>query len=314
MDELRTTVGFEAEFEQGAADVIREMHAQYGRPIVGAAELHRYHCDCDDCGNRYRFRGQHDSSCSGEIITNVMEDWLEMSDAADILQKVATDVDAVPGESSGFHVHVGRPNGSDSRRAAFFEVMRYEPALRALAAGRFSEQRSNNATLQDALMFRMRDTIAGPWATRETSEWYNTPNFRYDHHAALEWVRHHPEQSIYKNMLLEAHNSNDRHSNLCVHTRFHTWEFRFPNSTRSAWRMKMWVGLSAAFVNPTFTAHLMNTDDIPAKKQDRGVSDLVAALNFVDMSTTAELVQRQHTYMENIRVGRIDVPLDFTTV
>lgn len=312
---LQTTIGFEAEFEVGADDVLRELHAAHpGARIVGTPELHRYHCDCETCGNRYLFHGQTDSSCSGEIITRVISEYEDMRSATMMLQQVATDVDATPGMQSGFHVHVGRPGSQDGRRAAFFEVLRYEHALQAIAAGRFDGQRSNNQSLRDLLTYRLREYVRGPWMSREVSEWYDPNAFGFNYDAALEWVRHHADQASHKEVLFNGHRENDRHSNLNVRTRYDTWEFRFWNSTRSAWRMQMWVGLSSAFTNPQFVAHLMNTDGAPSAKADRGVGDLVAALDYVGLDTTAELVNRQNAYMDKVRSGDLVVPYEFTTI
>lgn len=308
---LPTTIGFEAEFETGAEDVMRYLYDNY-RELVGSNHLHSYHCDCVHCGNDYLFHGQTDSSCSGEIITSVIRNWQTLKQAALILQEAACEVDAVPGFSSGFHVHIGHPQSSSARRSAFFEIARFESTLIMLASGRFELQRRNNRMLQDSLAYHMQNR-RGPWYTGEPSLTYRegrSVGFGYYH--ALEWVRHQPDQADMKIGLMDLHREQDRHSNLNMRTRFDTWEFRFWNSTRSAWRIEMWCGLSAAFAHPEFVAFLMNTDGVPT--QDDGAKRIIAALKHVDMKATAKLVERQVKYTEEVMNGLRILPQEFAVI
>jgi hypothetical protein len=118
-----TTFGFEAEFELNALEVAACLHARNGDldvpgPIIGSAELHRYHCECDFCrvapeypgGFVYPFRAQTDSSCSGEIISKVFNTMDEAKPFMVMLQDAAVEADGTPGYNSGFHVHSLMPS------------------------------------------------------------------------------------------------------------------------------------------------------------------------------------------------------------
>lgn len=309
-DRLPTTIGFECEFDSGADDVIRWLYGT-GDGLVGAPRLHRYHCDDSTCTD-YLLHGQTDSSCSGEIISNIISDWDVMVRLTEAIETAAVQVDAVPGMSAGFHVHIGRPERESAlRRNAFFEAIRYEQVLQFLARGRFELQRHNNHTLSEALHPHIYRLNGSPWYNGVTDAWYTDTN--YHQPRAIEWIRHQSHQTEIKERLYAGHRENDRHSNLAIRTRFSTWEFRFWNSTRSAWRMQMFVGLSAAFANAQFVTNLMNTDGIPSDHPSTAIDNIIEALSYAEMNTTAELVTRQKDFMDRMDRGVLLVPYEFTT-
>lgn len=288
-----TTFGCEAEYEVNASNVIARLHEM---GVAKYPTLHDYHCSCDGCEfrNGWAFRGQTDSSCSGEIITDVLGmpgsdggayDHVEVFGA---LSEAAVDVDAEPGLRSAFHVHVGLYDLShEDRYRALWQFIRWEPVLQEIAGARWSCQRPNmNTTVRDCTRYAFENSTGQSYSTRIIRD--------FD-----------PEETTMSR-LLDAQMESDRHSNLNVSmNRTPTWEFRLWNSTRSAWRMEMFAGLSVALIDPEMVTNLKSLS--PAD----GIDSVALALSDAGHDRTAELVCRQAHYLDS-RAG--DAPSILTVL
>lgn len=289
-----STFGFECEMETGAQELTVSLYGEDHEQLIGVDHLHGYHCDCPSCvfnpSRRQPFdlRAQTDSSCSGELISRVFASMVEARPVMEKIQEHAILVDAIPGFSAGFHVHVGMSSmGRRERAPMFFEFLRFEPLLTFLATGRWVQLRENNASVRQTLAYTLADTANfrrsdyNDMTERQISECLNT-------------IRNGMDFAYSRENLLEVHVHNDRHSNLAVRTRHETWEFRIFNSTRSAWRMELWCGLARAMVDPVFSSLLSGIEN-PAPTTDT-LEAFVQALSDSGNSETAELAARQIGY------------------
>ena len=221
MPDHHVTFGFEAEFSNNV-DRLTAYLADAG--LSRARNMHAYHCDCDCCDfeDGGVFRSQRDSTCGGEVISQVFDStpggWVEAREAMQGLENAALVADAEPGMSAGFHVHVEAPRSYDVRVQMLWEFVRWESPLSFLGQGRWASMRRQNQSLCG---------LYGEDLAMDPEELYDT------HHLA------------------------DRHSNLNLHTNHGTVEFRLWNSTRAAWRMGLFAGLSVAFTDPAFLERLM---------------------------------------------------------
>lgn len=291
------TFGFEAEYATNASGVIQHLHAG---GYAGTDALHSYHCDCAYCEfhSGYAFRGQTDSSCSGEIISDVMatgeafvfEDGeFEYAPTAlmDRLCEAAVEVDAEPGLNSGFHVHVGIDGlGLNALRESLWQFIRWEPVLARIGGGRWQEQRSGmNSTVRQCTSHVFND-----W--HDADGWTETAIRNVD--------TDNDDHGEFLTQLLYAQQQADRHSNLNISARrAPTWEFRLWNSTRSAWRMEMFCGLSVALLDPDVVAALAHLNPpIRRRLPSSGVFDVAAAVAAGGHEAIAELVNRQATYLD----------------
>lgn len=211
--------GYEAEFDTGAPDVIRQLHAT---GYAGSAQLHGYHCECDTCSEDYPYHGQTDSSCSGEIISNIRytSDPIANAEVMAALEDAACFVDAEPGYRSGFHVHVGRRHLPDSTAHgtfgadAFWQFLRWEPVLINLAAGRFMQQRNgNNLTARDSMTHAFRYILPCEGLTNRLAAELNALD---DDHEIVAYGGTRRTWRAAKEAMRETHHGNDRHSNLCI--------------------------------------------------------------------------------------------------
>lgn len=295
-----TTYGFEAEFSVNASAVIARLHA---RGLAGDPVLHGYHCDCDYCelSNGYAFRGQTDSSCSGEIISDILgsvedDDYPDHVSLMAALCDIAVDVDAEPGNNAGFHVHVGITDEfgdyhDDGLGDALWQFVLWEPVLARIAGGRWSNRRNGmNVPVRDQCEYIFRNyncervttggLVAMEAQLRESS--------RYDF-------------GQFKRDLLYRQRENDRHSNLNISARNHpTWEFRLWNSTRSAWRMELYCGLSVALLDPAVVTGLSELS--PPTRMARpstGIADVALACANGGHDRVAELLERQAAYLND---------------
>ncbi len=321
------TFGFECEFEQNAVEVTTNLFARNNDvdvdgPVIGSAELHRYHCECDYCrvipeyngGFVYPFRAQTDSSCSGEIISKVFESMDEAQPYMEILQDAAVEADGTPGYNSGFHVHVMIPRDNPDRSSGltrsqrFFQYLRWESTLALISRGRFESMRSMNTTVCRALTYKFEDMASYlpdlPGLSRA-----NLPKLIFEHYDTLtdenekrEWCR-----QIYRN-----HRQNDRHTFLNVATRWDTWEFRLFNSTRSAWRMELFCWLSLAFANNGFIDLLAATPT--SEILDPNPERLAEILRFTGMGRAADLLAQQIEYQTGIDNGSIPFAFDLAVL
>lgn len=284
-----TTYGFEAEYEVGAPALIQRLAAD-GYAADGT--LHSYHCDCGNCefNNEQAFRGQTDSSCSGEIISDVFGNDDDNTDTGywpvqlmEVLADRAVEVDAEPGLRSSFHVHVGIEALNPRERAdILWQFIRWEPVLQRIAGARWQDQRADmNTTVRDCTRHAFQDYTDRSYTGSTFSEYI-------------------PERDTLMH-LLGAQSQADRHSNLNISARrTPTWEFRLWNATRSAWRMELFTGLSVALVDPA-VVHNLSTYEPPQRRHRpaSGVDSIAEAVGLAGHSRTAELVMRQAEYLDN---------------
>lgn len=286
-----TTYGFEAEFMSNAAAVLAALHE---RGLAGDRTLHGYHCDCDYCafGNGFPFRGQSDSSCSGEIISDVLgteedDEYCDHHALMCALADSAVEVDAEPGLNSGFHVHVGVNNLTPGNLAdALWQFIRWEPVLARIAGGRWSDRRDGmNRAVRDVTSNVYVDYGGGRLTTGGIAEL----EARLDSEEVDRFVRD----------LFYCHLNNDRHSNLNISQRAHpTWEFRLWNSTRSAWRMGLFCGLSMALVDPSVVNGLAKlSPPTRISRPSTGIDSIALACANGGHDGTAELLERQAAYL-----------------
>lgn len=288
-----TTFGFEAEFMNNV-DALAERLAADGLWVGG---IHGYHCRCEDCsfdGGR-TYRVQHDSSCGGEVISNVRRTRSTGSnqDVMRALQQAAVDADAEPGLYAGFHVHVGmrRHLNPHEQADAFWAYLRYEPILEHVAWGRWPQLRGQNFSARQGLVRDVWLDISA--AVDERVPWrrddYGFPATDFDPLWVEEHVADEDALSIIRDSAYELQHDVDRHSHLNVNTSSGvTWEFRIFNSTRSAWRMELYTSLACAFADRAFVNALLS-----------GVPSLPALLDALDATghdRVVELLARQMSY------------------
>jgi hypothetical protein len=293
----------EAEFETGAASVIALLHE---RGFAGDGELHGYHCDCPTCYDRnIPFRGQTDSTCSGEIISSVFsydgatyDNGYDNISARrpdgifDALQAAAVDADAEPGMHAGVHVHVGASHMDiEHRQDALWAFARVEPMLMHLAHGRFTSHRTMNHSVRDLLY----DSLRRPARRRDPG--VSTTGSAI---AALENDDGHDDEGYNllaaKQLATMTIDAADRHANLSTRTRHRTWEFRLWNSTRSAWRYEMFARVSTALVDPDVVGRLLEVP-VVHRASDGHLHKFVGVLTAAGHDRAAELVQRQREYL-----------------
>jgi hypothetical protein len=98
-----------------------------------------------------------------------------------------------------------------------------------------------------------------------------------------------------KKYVLEDAEGMDRHACLSLVTRHNTTEFRLWNSTRSAWRMELFCGLSRAWMDPAFVGRLNRKREYAG--QHEGNADAIAfqdaLASIPGHERTAELFMRQ---------------------
>lgn len=316
----QTTYGFEAEWQTNAQSVIQGLHAL---ELSGDSRLHGYHCDCDNCllRNGFPFRGQTDSSCSGEIISDIFgsnpppeegayitsdlqeDPYPNSRELMDHLCEVAVDCDAEPGLNSGFHVHVGTVGlTAENLYSSFTQFIRWESVFTRIAGGRWTTQREGmNTTVRQSIRWAFESStgrhLDGELSNRAL-------------HAAWEAGAFTPEAVQY---MFREHQSSDRHSNLNLRQSHHpTWEFRMWNSTRAGWRMEMFCELSKAMMDPAFVAHLATLNPPQRFRRPSGGIGLVqAAAAATDYPVLAEHLARQATYLDQ---RAADAPQSLTTL
>jgi hypothetical protein len=259
--------GYEAEFETGVEALCQELHRMgYTRQD----QLCSYHCSCSYCefpalGSTRRnsiFRLQTDSSCDGEVISRPFLDGDLFLESIQALQIAATEADAEAGPHAGFHVHVdARDFGLEEKARRCWEAKRWEQVLIDLAAGKDHTQRQMNHRM-------MRFGISG-----------NSIRGCLD---------------ISRSVLIDnyrIHEGADRHSNLNINTRFGTWEWRFWNATRSAWRMELYCRVSCAMMEEPLVERL-SASEVDGQK----FAELVSCVD----TRCAELIERQQAYAHRL--------------
>lgn len=265
--------------------------------------LHGWHCECESCafhgsangGIPFPLRGQTDSTCSGEIISSLMqygtpdEDAMFSFDGDAIVRDLcdsAVKVDAEPGLQSGYHVHVDMNDaGMERQQLALWAFLRWERLLVKLSAGRWEDQRGMNRSVEEMCNYEIRANAPQEarhnTTTRGVMRWYeeNQPD-----------QMHYVRESMY-----HVHRGNDRHSNLSIRTRHGTWEFRLWNSTRSAWRMELWNKLSVAMTDPA-VVNALNAEPFPQRIRTETFGRFANLLSDSGYGRVAELVERQAAY------------------
>jgi hypothetical protein len=230
------TFGFEAEFQENVPALVTALHEE---GLVADDEMHAYHCRCESCDfdSRWTYRAQTDSSCGGEVISQIF-DSSNISTAVEAMQsleRAAIETDAEPSLGAGFHVHVDWRQLRERNLAddALWAYLRWEATLGELVArGRWPDVRGFNLSLRRVVQGFDID------GTDTFDAW------------ALSELKH--EVRCYVN------EDEDRHLWLNFNTRGRrTWEFRLFNSTRVAWRMEMYARLALLFVTPAAVPDLL---------------------------------------------------------
>lgn len=277
----------ELEWQSNAQALTSALHA---RGLSGCSELHGYHCDCPDClfeDGSTVLKAQTDSSCDGEIITDVLRWGTHASGYHPLeimreIQDAAVDVDAEPGWTSGVHVHVGVDHIPVSEMAkALWAFIKWEPTLNVIARGRFTDRREENLPVRDRLAWMLTDYCEGQRVVDlvpAVDDGYVPPSCENVEHFYRHVYNHSREY--------------DRHTNLATSTHHGTWEFRLWNSTRAAWRMEMYVRVSQALTNPTVVAELLDSGPVRRAAPSR----LMNILSDAGASRAAELIERQIHY------------------
>lgn len=231
--------GVEAEYASGAERVVSRLTEQ---GWANSDELHRYHCDCDDCdfGSESTWRAQRDSTVDGELISSIFDDWRHATDAFEALSTAAREVGATTSSQTGVHVHVSHVDGRSCKftPAAYFLTERY--IMELIAPGATAKKREMNRTMLTALRYR-------------ASEWSTADDFI---------GRYLPTNAGFYQMFRDACSS-DRHMDLNYSTSHDTFEFRAYNGTLAEWRMELYARLSVAMVacaDQIVTESLVTTD------------------------------------------------------
>ena len=252
--------GFEAEFNTDITPLVVPL---YNGGFATTTEVHPWHCHCDTCDFRRirAFHFQTDSSCGGEVITRIFDSTgAAFTDACYALQKAAVDHDVEPGQRAGFHVHVETAHvPAHLRILAFGNFRRWEGTLMGIGGGVVTTNRGFNQSLANELC-------------------------EFDMHSDSE--------------AFDYHYDNDRHSNLCVSTEHGTWEFRLWNSTRSAWRMRLYVQLSRLWLAEADAIAGIANPRSPYDYDGGSARDLADCLHNLGHFTAAADLRRQLDYRE----------------
>lgn len=258
------TFGFEAEFQNNVDPLIS---ALTDRGYADQNNMHGYHCHCEevcDFDSGQVFRAQTDSSCGGEVISKVFhsDDMDEAVEAMLHLQEVAVEMDAEPSLHAGFHVHVGKPSTRGQRLNGFLAFLRWEDVLGELAAGRFLQMRSFNYHLRQSLtpysldLHDLSYEVEVPYEDLIVA--LHPGHYGLNVEGLCNTFTGAKRTAVAKAYYHAALNM-DRHSSFSVQTASGvTWEYRLWNSTRSAWRMEMFVRLSLLLADADAAADLLD--------------------------------------------------------
>lgn len=288
-------LGFEAEF---IAAVPELTSALYDRDLVGEPDMHSYHCGCNNCNihDGYPLRVQHDSSCGGEVISNILTDWGDARSLFRAVQEAAVSVDAEPGLNAGFHVHSSVEDLSYGQKANIVRNFAlWEPCLSVIAGGLWNRARrqsysSGNQPVRDCLRPGIESYLGVVCGNNR--EWHDTL-------ADISW----PETGID---LFDEHYESNRHNNLNVNTGHGTFEFRLFNSTRTAWRMELFARLADAMTTPSIVSAMIRAADRPVSEHVLRVEELAEVMQDNELHTLSSLLFRQAEFR------RGDKPLNYT--
>jgi hypothetical protein len=285
------TFGFELEFEHNTPDVVSYLNDTFPH-YLPVGELHRYHCDCMYCSFPGSvLRAQNDSSCAGELISTVFSDMDTARPVMLAIEEAAVEVDAEPGDSAGFHVHVST-DALQTRQLhrSLYQFIRWELVLLEVAVGRFGYMRTMNLSVRQ---------LCSNWITHELG--LNLP--RRGLPMLTDAQLNDANTTAIRETVYELHLGNDRHSNLNIRTRFDTWEFRLWNSMRVAWRMELACWLSLALLDQDVVRALAETT-VPNR-------DAFQAIINEYNPRAGELLNRQYNSITKISAGEI-LPREFT--
>jgi hypothetical protein len=302
-----TTYGYEAEFGTNVRRLAEQLHRE---GYTTDDSIHDYHCRCEGgcefgiSGAPYRI--QSDSSCGGEVISNVLRtDYPEeLHELTEILQHAAVFVDAEPNLEAGFHVHVRVADLTNLDRARILaEYLRWEATLEQVGAGLWTINRNNNGALRSLLAHVVERWQEDQDEEHELSAW-REPRTRL--HAYM------TSNGSKRTYLARYLRGADRHVQLNTTniSRHGTWEFRLWNSTRSAWRMRMFVNISVAMCDPFFVERLHDVD-VP-NIDDAYPLELRDAFDAHGLTDVAEAINRQHEYQ--LSAGVVDMTPTLTCV
>lgn len=303
---------------------------------MGDPEIHGYHCGCPLCD--FSEAGpplmvQRDSTCTGEVISRPMSTWNPSGDSDDWaytvqvltqLQQAALDVDAEPGHAAGFHVHVMPTD--DGFNKSLGAVLLWEPVLMRIAAGRFPAQRGMNRTVRsmftNGTIWDWAYDSGLPQETLNKFEldrfWaHGYPRATLDFPALFQHVNELGLTSKLLRLFRTVHHHNDRHSNFNITTNHGTVEYRFWNSTRSAWRMEMFCRLSVAMTDQEVAGTLIGLGgiapnaDVDETWMDGAEAILRQVFDDAGYHRLAELLERQANYRLTRR--QTGYPVTFAT-
>lgn len=246
------TFGFEAEWARNIDGLLSHLASDGYLPTD---EMHRYHCECEYCDldSPYMLRAQTDSTCSGELISIpfVTAQWDSWQYLLDRIETHAVDADAEPGVDAGFHVHVRNTQplyhaiynidldggGADQSLRKFLVLCLVMPLFSDIAFGRHSEGTDLNVPFNRFIANCFS-------ANGRRYRWPDTPRGILSEGIEANRV-------LLTNVLRTAYDS-DRHADVSLNTRYDTTEYRLWRSTRSAWRMRLYVLASVMLNSPGF--------------------------------------------------------------
>lgn len=243
--------GFEAEFTGEVGALIRELTSA-GLAHQGE-RLHGYHCDCEPCTDlwNYKFRAQRDSSCGGEIISGLFfdteEGWEVATNAMQVLQEAALEVDAGMSMNCGMHVHLGwapmqrfapanMPGDWAQPERLTMAWLGLEPLLWEYVAGSvWAAPRGSNERVS-AMILGLMHADYSLWEGR-----------RVRLEGELEPMGRTFMDAWKERFLFYARNMSwDRHADLARAGHGGSYEVRIFNASRTAWRTEMACRLSVA--------------------------------------------------------------------
>lgn len=295
------TFGFEAEWGHNIDPLLRALCDDGYLPDP---TLHRYHCDCDYCDidSENLLRAQADSTCAGELISipfRVDQDnmWQYLLDQ---IEQHAVEFDVEPGVDAGFHVHVS--NTQSTYHAAYHNdgTATYDPTYQkflalSLVMPLFSDIATGRHATRSDMNTPFNRFVANAWtsATGQRYSWPSTPlGFRSN-------------ISLQRETICTAFRiafDSDRHADVSFNTRYQTTEYRLWRSSRSSWRMRMYILASALFNSPQFHQAILTADldwDSPTTDLTLAVIDLIDGSGQPLAMKLARDLVTQHEYIHH---------------
>lgn len=232
--------GMELEVSSGAEDALGVLHDE---GYADDSYFHAYHCRCSSCAHDrddYDWTGQEDCTAAGEFISRILSTHTGTADRAlaalaDALRAGRCEFD----DDTGLHVHV---DASDIDNAALVRVWRiwalYQDDVARIANATFRGIRGY------ASGSRVSEVLGWGRGDGDRDTFYGD-----DIDAAYEVLRDDLKAGYRTSCWLSGGRSQG------------TFEFRLWNSTRSLWRIRMAVYVSAAIVSAAIDEHDAHPDD-----------------------------------------------------